>query len=253
MILAVKIITVLILPPGCIILSLIIMIFFLPRKSKWVPAPLLVILYLLSIQPVSDLLLLPLENAYPPVTENEIVKNNELEGVQAIVVLGGGAVRGSPEGQGHDILASDAFKRAVYGYTLSSTYKLPIIFSGGKVFDYEPEPEAEAAARLYQSLGLDEKKFTAESGSRNTWDNAKEIAGLEIKKAVLVTSAYHMKRGVYCFERNCINVIPAPTDYKCTRGMKYNTLSFLPSISSLNGSYLALHEYIGLVFYKIAH
>jgi uncharacterized SAM-binding protein YcdF (DUF218 family) len=248
-----KLFTALILPPGCIIIGLIVMIFFLPRKSKWIPVPLIIIFYLLSIQPVSDFLLLPLEDAYPPVTENEVFKNDGLKDIQAVVVLGGGVVQMSPEAGGHDALAPDAFKRAFYGYTLCNTYSLPVIFSGGKVFNYEQEPEAETAGRLYQSLGLDKKRFTAESNSRNTWENAKEVAGLEIKKAVLVTSAYHMKRSVYCFERNCINVIPAPTDYKCDRGRKYDTLSFLPSLSFLNRSYMALHEYIGLLFFKIVH
>jgi uncharacterized SAM-binding protein YcdF (DUF218 family) len=210
-----KLFTVLILPPGCIIIGLIIVIFFLPRKSKWLPMPLIIILYMLSIQPVSDFLLLPLENAYPPLTENE--NNDDLEDAQAVVVLGGGVVQMSPEADGHDTLASDAFKRAVYGYLLSKACSLPVIFSGGKVFDYGQDSEAETAGRLYQSLGFDADKFTAESGSRNTWDNAKGIAALEIKKAVLVSSAYHMKRGVYCFEKNGVSVIPAPTDYKCDR------------------------------------
>jgi len=247
-----KLFTALILPPGCIIIGLIIMILTLPKKSKWRPIPLIVVLYALSIQPVSDFFLLPLENAYPPVTENEEIKNNELNDIQAVVVLGAGSVMLSPEAEGHDALSSDALKRAVYGFELGGAHKLPLIYSGGKVFDYGQESEAETAGRLYQSLSFKEK-FTAESESRNTWDNAAKVAKLEIKKAILVTSAYHMKRAVYCFEKNRVNVIPAPTDYKCDRSRRYDFLSYLPSISSLQGCYTALHEYIGLFIYKIIH
>jgi len=247
-----KLFTALILPPGCIIIGLIIMILTLPRKSKWKPIPLIVVIYAISIQPVSDFLLLPLENAYPPVAENEAVKNNELKDIQAVVVLGAGSIMLSPEAEGHDSLSSDAFKRAVYGFELSNTHKLPVIFSGGKVFDYGQESEAETAERLHQSLGFKEK-FTAESESRNTWENSVKVARMEIKNVILVTSAYHMKRAMYCFEKNRVNVIPAPTDYKCDRGRKYGFLSFLPSISSLSGCYTALHEYIGFFIYNIIY
>jgi len=244
-----KLVTTFVLPPGFFILCLIALIIFVPRKFKYFLGTLTLLLYLLSTQPVSDLLLKPLEDAYPPLSEDV-----DTEWPQAIVVLGGGIVQGSPEApEGQDILSADAMKRAVYAFTLRDIFPVPFIFSGGKVFEYDQEPESVAAGNLFEALGLEPERFISEPNSRNTWENARETAKLGIEKAIMVTSAYHIKRSVYCFENNGISVIPAPTDYKCARGHKYDLLSFLPSNGSLNNSSLALHEYIGLLYYRLVY
>jgi len=243
------------LPPGCIILVLLLLVVFVPRKLKYFLGLVTLFLYLLSIRPVSDFLLRPLEDAYPVLPAN--VGGNW---PQAIVVLGGGTIQNSPEaGRGKASLSSDAMKRAVYAFTLRERFSAPIVFSGGKVFGYEQESEAAAAGRLFEALGLPAHQFIAESKSRNTWENAEETLLLflgkkeKLENVILVTSAYHVKRGVFCFRRNGMTVIPAPTDYKCDRGRKYDVLSFLPSMAYLKDSHLALHEYIGLLYYIVVY
>jgi len=250
-----KLITAFLLPPGCFIILLLLLIFFVPRKIKIITGVITLFLYSLSIRPVADFLLKPLEDAYPPLSTASFISGNEKRFMpQAVVVLGGGSIQGSPEaGDGGDVLSSDAMKRAVYAFSLCKDFNVPIIFSGGKLFEYDQEPEAAAAGRLFNSLGLPAERFIAESESRNTWENAGQTAKLGIERAVLVTSAYHMKRSVYCFKNNGISVIPAPTDYKCARGQKHDIFSFLPSIDYLKNTYLALHEYTGLLYYIIAY
>ncbi|MDR0302507.1 MAG: YdcF family protein [Treponema sp.] len=245
-----KLFTVFILPPGCFIIVLLFLVIFLPRKKKFFPILVLLFLYLLSTQPVSDLLLKPLENAYPPLSP-EFKK----DWPQAIVILGNGTVIGSPEAgaAGQDTLTSDAMKRAVYAFSLRDTFDVPFVFSGGKVFEYNQESEALTAGRLFVSLGLPFERLIMETASRNTWENARETAKLGIEKAVLVTSAYHVKRSVYCFNRNGISVIAAPTDYKCDRGRKYDFFSFTPRMNELYNSWLALHEYVGLLVYRVIY
>jgi uncharacterized SAM-binding protein YcdF (DUF218 family) len=244
-----KVFTYLILPPGCFIIVLFFVFIFIPKKKKIFPFLALLFLYLLSIQPVSDLLLKPLENAYPPLS-SEFKK----DWPQAVVILGGGIIQGSPEaGTGKDALTSDAMKRVVYAFSLRNIFKVPFIFSGGKTFEYGQESEALTASRLFVSLGFPFERLILESRSRNTWENAKETAIFGFDKIVLITSAYHVKRSVYCFNRQGISVIAAPTDYKCDRGRNYNFFSFMPTITSLYNSYLALHEYVGLLIYMIIY
>ena len=244
-----KFFTILILPPGCFIVIFILIFIFLPKKKKLFPFLALLFLYLLSTQPVSDLLLKPLENSYPPLSQ-EFKK----DWPQAVVILGGGTVQSSPEtGAGKDTLTPDAMKRVVYAFSLRDTFNVPFVLSGGKVFEYGQEPEAVTAARLLASLGLPDKRIVLETTSRNTWENARETMILGFEKVVLVTSAYHMKRSMYCFDRQGVSVIAAPTDYKCDRGRKYDFFSFMPSMSYLNYSWLALHEYIGLLTYKVIY
>jgi len=244
-----KVFTYLILPPGIFIVILFFVFIFIPGKNKIFPLLSILILYLLSIQPISDLLLKPLENEYPPLS-SEFKK----DWPQAIVVLGGGTIIGSPEAEiGKDILTSDAMKRVIYAHSLRNTFKVPFIFSGGKTFEYGQEPEALTASKLFVSLGLPSERIILETRSRNTWENAKETAIFGFERVVLITSAYHIKRSVYCFNRHGVSVIAAPTDYKCDRGRKYDFVSFLPTIYSLDNSYLALHEYLGLLIYKVIY
>ena len=244
-----KLVTALLLPPGCIILGLLLVTLFIPRRYKIVLGLITAFLYFLSIQPTADLLLRPLEDAYPPLSVDETGDEP-----QAIVVLGGGTIINSPEaGTGQDALGSDALKRVVYAFSLRDDFPIPYVFSGGKVFDYDQESEAVTAGRTFTSLGLPSERLILETNSRNTWENAKETAKLDFKQVILVTSAYHMSRSVFCFEQNGISVIPAPTDYKCDRNRKYDFLSFMPSMIFLNNSYLALHEYVGLLSYRVIY
>lgn len=248
-----KLFTVCLLPPGCIILGLIIL--FFPRRPKVVLAIITILFYFVSIQPVSDFLLRLLEDAYPPLTAGASLPwAGTPDQPEAMVVLGGGSVQGSPEaGTGHDALGPDAMKRAVYAFTLRDDFPGPYLFSGGKVFDYGQEAEATTAGRLFVSLGLSPERLILETESRNTWQNAQAVAKLGYKRVILVTSAYHIPRSVFCFERNGLSVIPAPTDYKIDRGRKYDFFSFMPTMDSLYRTSLALHEYIGLLYYRLVY
>ena len=249
-----KLFTVFILPPGCIIAGLILMIIFIPRRYKLVPALITVLLYCLSIQPVSNALLRPLEDAYPPLAGVNDETNDDNNTIDAIVVLGGGTIQNSPDaGPGQDTLAASALKRAVYAFGLKDDFSAVYVFSGGIVLDYDQEPEAITAGRLFAQLGLPSERLILETRSRNTWENARETAKLGYQQVILVTSAYHLRRSVFCFERNGMTVIPAPTDYKCDRGRRLDFFSFMPAMESLNLSWLALHEYVGLFCYRLIY
>ena len=253
MIIVAQIVTAFVLPPGCIILGLLLITVFVPRWCKWVPLLLAALLYFLSVEPGANILLRPLEDAYPPLSLN--AENNEsYKAIEAIVVLGGGTVQNSPEvGAVGDSLSADAMKRTVYAFSLRNSFNVPYVFSGGIVLDYGQETEAAAAERVFNSLGLPSRRLILETESRNTWENAKEMTKRGYKQVMLVTSAYHMRRSVFCFEHNGITVIPAPADYKCNRGRDYNFFSYIPAMVSLEKSYIALHEYVGLFSYRLLY
>ena len=246
-----KLVTVAVLPPGCFLLGIAVcLVFYRKKAARILLAALGGLLLLLSLAPVKDLLILPLENSYPALPQGYSAPGD----VDFVVVLGGGSIAGSPEEYGKDSLTSEALKRALYGYRLASRYGLPLIFSGGKVFDLGQESEADAAARALIGLGFDEKRVLKESASRNTWENARLVKeNYRAKKVLLVTSAYHMPRSVYCFEKNGIKAIPAPTDYHVSRGISIAFMDLFPSMFALRDSYVALHEYIGFLSYRLLH
>jgi uncharacterized SAM-binding protein YcdF (DUF218 family) len=248
-----KIINYLILPPGIFILLLLILSLLLVKKylksAKFLCWFTIIFIYLLSIKPVMNALLQPLEKRYSAITLNRNIKE-----IDYIVILGGGINSNSPDENGYGSLSPTALKRVIYGTRVYYKTPKPIIVSGGRVFqDNNVETEATIAKKLLIELKIPANKIFLEEKSRNTWENALFVKKkFNPKKILLVTSAFHMQRSIYCFKQQNINCIPAPTGHIVSQN-DYNFTSFLPRANSLMGSYLALKEYLGYLYYMMRY
>jgi uncharacterized SAM-binding protein YcdF (DUF218 family) len=240
-----KMMNFLIFPPAIFILIGFMGLIFIRKNFKkgfYILCFDFILIYLLSIEPIKNLILYPLESYSPPLNYN--VKDK----VSLVVVLGGGTVETSPEDQGS--LHADSFKRAMYGLRIAKHYGIPLLYSGGRVFDSQRQDEALLAERLLNKYAMGVTIFT-ESQSRTTYENALYVQEkYRPERVILVTSAYHMKRAIYAFNKASISVVPAPTDYKID-SWNYNFTSFLPKSYEMDCIYKALKEYLGLLFYKI--
>jgi uncharacterized SAM-binding protein YcdF (DUF218 family) len=230
-----KLITHFILPPGLLIIAFAVLGILTKRKlAKLLAFSFVLFVYLLSIEPIKDVLYKPLEEAYPVPSKPE---------GDAIVILGGGAYNTG-------ILKEDSTKRLLTGFVLHKQTDLPIILSGGASIG--ALPEAEVMKGLLLTLGVDMRKIHTEVNSKDTEENAQEVKKLckrlGCKRVVLVSSAYHMRRAVLSFQKAGLEVVPYPTDFK--RDMKYNLYSLLPKMGVFADSYKALREYLGLVWYS---
>ncbi len=249
-----KVISSFILPPGLIIVFLTIIAFLLwkkrQRKGLFLTVYTAIIVYLISIEPVKNFLLSPLENKYP-FPEN--LKNLECD---IIVILGGGIIRGSPDSNGKASPSETTLKRLFMGYKLWKEIKKPILVSGGKVFYKNGETEASVMKDTLIELGVPEKEILKEEKSRNTYENVKDIKDIMDKYgyqiACLVTSAYHMPRSAYVFQSLYIPVEPVPTDYLIDK-KPFGWYSFIPRLDYFKGSVKALKEYIGIFYYTFKY
>ncbi len=241
-----KICNYIIFPPSIFIIILLFALYFLQRnlrKATMIIITDILLLYLFSVEPVKNMILSPLENYAAPINLKE--KHN----ADYIVVLGGGVVDSSPEEEGKGSLSPEAMKRALHGIYIADLYKIPLIFSGGKVFSNQTESEADTAVRTMSRFTSGRIKFLKEDQSRTTYENAMYIKEtFHAKKIILVTSAYHMKRSFYSFNKAGIECIAAPTDYKIDHS-GYNAISFIPKSSEMNGIFTGMKEYLGLIFY----
>jgi len=90
--------------------------------------------------------------------------------------------------------------------------------------------------------------------STNTWENAVSLHRLlqdrGVSRVVLVTNAWHMPRSRWCFEQQGFSVIPAPVDY-LTSQRAFDVRGLVPDAGVLADSSLALHEYIGIAWYRM--
>ena len=252
------------LPPGIILLfgvaAALLALFKLRKTALFISAIAFIGLYLLSIGPVADALLGSLETEYPPLSA-------AASGADDLVILGGGTVAGAPDAQALSqgtaaqpasvpaSLGAESAVRVLYGFRIAKATDLPVIISGGSPLKTAgTESEAAAARQLLVSLGLQQSKIHIETSSRTTWENAINVHRLfNPRTIILVTSAYHMPRAVFCFRKQGIAVIPAPTGYQIDRPALSSFFRFLPDISALRDSTIAIKERAGLFVYRVLH
>lgn len=173
---------------------------------------------------------------------------------QAIVVLGGGMRRFAPEYHGASVNGR-TLERLRYAARLARQTRLPLLTSGGNVFNDRQPSEAEVMAEsLRNDFGVDVRWM--ETRSRNTAENARYsyamLAGQGVTRIILVTHAQHMARALQQFERAGFTVQPAATVFS-DLDSPVNLLSFIPSARALAVSVMALHELLGKCWYAIRY
>jgi len=107
---------------------------------------------------------------------------------------------------------------------------------------------------VFKSLGIPASRITLEKQSRNTIENAVYSKTLAQPKPgerwLLVTSALHMPRAIGAFRQAGFAVEAYPVDYQ-TSGWE-DVLNVVGGLSGgLSGTDKAMHEWIGLIAYRI--
>lgn len=171
----------------------------------------------------------------------------------AVVVLGGGIYAVAPEFGGTDTVHQRTLERLRYAALLKRRFGLPLVAVGG-AFNADEPPEAMLMARtLEDSLGV--VPDFLETQSRNTAENALNTRKLlDARHVLLVTHALHMRRAVRAFEAAGFKVTPAPLGYRAVFDAgDLSFFDFLPSAEALILSRNALHEYLGLGWYRLRY
>jgi uncharacterized SAM-binding protein YcdF (DUF218 family) len=233
----------LLLPPGIIVLVLLVALVLAWRRplSAWKPLLLgFVLLYALSTPFLGRTLLHILE----PASANPTADQSG----QAIVVLGGGTYFSAPE-YGGDTVKGQVLVRLRYAAHLHRALKKPILVTGGTP-EGNPIPEARLMREVLQR-DFQVPVEWAEETSRNTLENARAsflmLNAAGVRRVYLVTQAWHMPRAKLAFTSTGFTVIPAATGY-ATR-FELTALDFLPSASALVDSARFFHEAIGMGWY----
>ena len=197
-------------------------------------------LWLLSTPYLAGLMLDALKP--PPST----IRGGEAE---AIVILSGGVHRDNLE-YGGDTVGRLTLERVRYGAWLARETAKPVLVTGGAPAGGVPEGQLMRAV-LEQEFGIPVR--WVEDRSDNTRENALRSAELlksaGVRRIFLVTHAWHLKRAIPEFERAGLEVIPAGIGYSADD--RPGVLDFVPSARGLLDSYFAMHEGIGLIWYRM--
>lgn len=165
-----------------------------------------------------------------------------LTGAGAIVVLGAGTADNLVDYDGQTVNGW-ALERVRAGARLAKESGLPVLVSGGVVWD--GRPEGELMREAMSEFGVDVR--WVESASRDTADNATLSAAMlrdaGITRVALVTHAMHMRRSMEEFRRAGLDPVAAPT--MILRPATWSFSDFVPSSRALQQSGWALHEWLG--------
>lgn len=235
------------LPPGIFILIFLVCCYRL-RKQKNKFAGILIIItflfYFFTTPILSNSIIRSLENKYtlPKAINGDV-----------IVMLSGGATLDTPNIGRNGHLSGYAANRLITCVELYKKLDIPILISGGQVFENSGR-EADVAKNILINMGIPEDKILVEDQSLNTTQNAKFTKVIldnhNFKNPILVTSAFHMERSVVQFKKFRINVLPFPTDYQTNVNVKYTLNDFIPSGDSIQKISVAVKEYIGILASK---
>jgi uncharacterized SAM-binding protein YcdF (DUF218 family) len=203
----------------------------------------------ITLLPLGDLLLKPLESEFPA--------RPDLTRVDGIMVLGGAEQTAAYRDWGGPQF-NEAGERLIEGAMLAQRFpQAKLVFAGGSATVGRTEDTtdpSEMVRDMWIALGIAPDRILLEQNSRNTGENATLARELLQPKPgetwVLVTSAFHMPRAHETFVRAGWTDITAwPVDFRS------GDLAGLRGIWRLDrnllGVNLALKEYLGTLAYRI--
>jgi uncharacterized SAM-binding protein YcdF (DUF218 family) len=239
----------LIMPPGGVIL--LIFTGLLLRKRWQKSGNVLIVLALVILYVTSaPAIVRPLEEYAS--SRYEVVDPNLIQS-GAIVVLGSGRRDFADEFEQIDSVTRFGLERLRYAAWLHRRTGLPVLASGGRVFD-EPDSEASLMDRYFREQGL--QLTWGEEQSRTTYENAvhskRVLNQFGINRVILVTHGLHMPRAVWSFKRVGMEVVPAPTVIHANSA-RGGVLDFLPNAAALHTFDRIAHEWLGQLWYRLRY
>ena len=247
-----KILPMLVLPPGIVMLLIVLALYFVLRDKRKMAigslAIALVVLWSASMPLVANRLALVIEARYPAITLGMVPDSG------CIVLLGGFV--SAPVSPRRDIELNESVDRVFKAAELYFAGKAPlVIVAGGRQpWSKSQMTEAEMMRDILTMWQVPERSILVEDRSRNTRENAlfsKEIINsINCDQPLLVTSAAHMPRSVAAFERIGITVFPVSTDIRAVEESNLTPMDFLPDAGALSMTNTVLREWLGQLVYR---
>ncbi|MBC8284496.1 MAG: YdcF family protein [Nitrospinae bacterium] len=203
------------------------------------------LILLISVLPVYQILVIPLENRFP-------IPEPLPEKVYGVIVLGGAEHPQLTQLRGQASLLDSAERLTTFVSIARRYSDAKLVYAGGQGAITGQEYKSAFTARLFfEQMGLDTSRVIFDSQSRNTQENAENALKLvqpeKGEKWVLITSAWHMPRSVGIFRKLNWQVIPYPVDFKTTGKLEMNI--GVPRFSATVLVSDVVYEWIGLLYY----
>lgn len=210
------------------------------RSAKVLLSMSWLVLLLISLQPVADKMLKPIEDTYPTWRGQEKV--------DYIVVLGGGYTW-NPEWAPSSNLISNSLPRLAEGVRLwQANPGAKMVFTGARAMT-NPVSTAEAGARVAESLGVPRSQIITLDEPKDTEEEAAAVAkAVGQQPFLLVSSASHLPRAMIFFRHAGLSPIPAPANQLAITSPLNPWERVIPSPVWLLHSDRAIYESMGRVW-----
>ena len=168
---------------------------------------------------------------------------------KTIVVLSAGLERAPLAADDFAALSRWSIDRALAGAALwRRTPDATLVFAGGGPFGIS---ESAVLQHFAEQLGVPAASIRREDRSQTTWENAQRLRALAPplpRRIWLVSSALHVPRALVAFRAQGFDPCPYVSDrrYLPPGGIGY----FLPQSSALSKAEAALHELVGIAYYR---
>ncbi|SDY88512.1 YdcF family protein [Hymenobacter psychrophilus] len=188
----------------------------------------------------------------PPVTLQQLGTGYDA----GILLTGITDVHKSPHDRVYLSAGADRLVHTLWLYRAGRIRHIIISGGSGAAFDSVAHTEAADLGTLLRLAGVPSRHILLETRSRNTRENAVFTQELlaqhpEIRRTVLITSAFHMRRAAGCFAKAGLHPAPFPAAYYSV-DRRYTPASLLlPSEEPLRLWGVLLHEMAGYVVYKV--
>ena len=214
-----------------------------PRVARWLGCISAIWLWF-WMMPVAALLVgAPLEREF--LVDGRVPKVETFPEVEAIVLLGGG--------MGADTNLSPYAEMFAGADRVWQTARLFKVGKAEKIISTGVEARF-STLPLLKDFGIAEDKvfFLA---AKNTEEETKAVAKLGLRRILLVTSAWHMKRARLMFKKFApeVEVVCAPTDFEQTlfSPKSFSCTTVLPDANAFIVNSTSFHEWLGIVCYKL--
>lgn len=210
------------------------------RSAKALLSVSWLVLLLISLQPVADKMLKPIEDVYPTWRGSEKV--------EYIVVLGGGYTW-NPDWAPSSNLINNSLPRVTEGIRLwQENPGAKLIFTGARAMT-NPVSTAEAGARVAESLGVPRSDIITLDLPKDTEEEAAAVAkAIGQQPFLLVTSASHLPRAMIFFQHAGLHPLPAPSNQLAIESPLNPWERIIPSPLWLSHSDRAIYETLGRIW-----
>jgi uncharacterized SAM-binding protein YcdF (DUF218 family) len=187
---------------------------------------------------ISLWLLGSLEHRYGPLSSAA-----NLQDVKRIVILAGYAER-------HEGLPLTSEVNFASAYRLMEGLRIAHLLPEAQILISGGSSVPGIMMAVLTAMGVEPQRIAIESGSGSTHESAENLKGIiGGERMILVTSAGHMPRAMGVFTKAGMNPVPAPTNYMSVRERRF--MDYLPSPRHLVYADLAVHEYLGMAWYRL--